>query len=106
MKGCRNVQRDKLLELLRSRAGQWVSLPEILSLGFAQFGASILDLRRLGFPIVNRPETISGQKHSWHRLESTPMIEPTTAGPAAVVPLSTCRFPQLGTMAPERRHPD
>jgi hypothetical protein len=106
VKGCRNTQRDKLLELLRSRAGQWVSLPEILELGFAQFGARIFELRRLGFPILNRTERINGQKHSWYRLESTPRIEPTKTGPAGVVRVNTCSFPEFGTMAPEGRYPD
>ena len=104
MKDSRNTQRGKIFELLRSRAGHWVSLPEILELGFAQFGGRILELRRLGFPIVNQTETINGQKHSWYRLESAPRIESTKAGPAAVVRVDTCSFPEFGTMAPERRY--
>jgi hypothetical protein len=69
MKDSRDTQRGTIFELLRSRAGQWVSLPEILSLGFAQFGARILELRRHGHTILNKTEHRDGKVLSWYKLE-------------------------------------
>src|SRR5580700_4925255 len=69
MTGPRSTQRSAIFELLRSRVGQWVSLPEILGLGFAQFGARILELRRDVYTIVNKTEHREGKVLSWYRLE-------------------------------------
>jgi hypothetical protein len=74
----RETQRTRMLDLLRSRNGEWVPLPEILALGVAQYNSRIYDLRRAGFDIQNRIEEIGGVRHSWFRLvSSTPTPEPT-----------------------------
>jgi len=63
------TQQEKILRLLQSRPNEWVSLPEILSLGVAQYNARIYDLRRMGYLIENKLiETIHGQRHTAFRL--------------------------------------
>ena len=62
----RLTQRERVLELLQSRCGEWVGLPEILDLNIAQYGVRILELRRAGFCIENRQEG----EHSRFRLLS------------------------------------
>jgi len=72
------TQRQQILNVLLEAKGGWVSLPRILELKISQFGARILELRRLGFHISNRVENVDGQKHSWYRLESgLPPAPPT-----------------------------
>jgi hypothetical protein len=66
----RYTQRDKLLQLLRDRAPDWVPLPDILRLGVAQYNARIFDLRRLGHRIESRQE---GER-SWFRLVRNPSL--------------------------------
>lgn len=62
-----------ILRLLKSRAGEWVPLPEILELGCAQYNTRIKELRdEWGFPIENRTETVNGERHSWFRLVVSP----------------------------------
>lgn len=70
----RKSQAAALLRLLIDARGAWVPLPEILALGIAQYGARILELRRLGFTIENRTERVAGarQRHSWFRLIKSP----------------------------------
>jgi helix-turn-helix protein len=65
----RTNQRDRILALLKT--DREVSLPEILGLGVAQYGARILELRREGHRIVNRTERIDGKTCSWFRLVQT-----------------------------------
>lgn len=64
----RITQRDRILSLFQSRQNEWVPLPDILDLRISQFGARILELRRLGYDIRNRTEHRGGQVHSWFRL--------------------------------------
>jgi hypothetical protein len=67
------IQSEKLLALLRSAHGGWVSLPDILALGLAQYNARIWDLRnKRGLNIENRTEIIKGVRHSWFRLLDSP----------------------------------
>lgn len=68
------TQAAALLRLLIEAHGSWVPLPEILKLGIAQYGARVLELRRLGFNIENRTERVTGtrQRHSWFRLLNSP----------------------------------
>ena len=70
----RPTQTGRIVDLLRSHKGQWVPLPEILSLGISQYSARIHEARhRWGLDIENRVETVNGKKHSWFRLlESEP----------------------------------
>jgi hypothetical protein len=70
-------QINELVDFLRSRH-DWVSLPEILSLGIAQYNARIYEARhQLGLRIKNRTEVIDGVRHSWFRLETEPALVPT-----------------------------
>lgn len=66
----RKTQQARVLRLLIEAHGEWVSLPEILALGIAQYNARIFELRRLGFLVENRTETDTrmGARHSWFRL--------------------------------------
>jgi hypothetical protein len=67
----RNSQRAKILGLLVAAHGEWVELPKITACA-AQYGARILELRRLGFRILNRTQKVNGSRHSWFRLETAP----------------------------------
>ncbi len=65
----RQTQRSRIMELLRSRQGQWVSLPEILDLHIGQYNARILELRRSGIEIENKTERgDDGCVRSWYRI--------------------------------------
>jgi hypothetical protein len=68
----RKTQSAALLRLLIDAHGSWVPLPQILTLGIAQYGARIHELRRLGFAIENRTERVNGARHSWFRLLNSP----------------------------------
>jgi hypothetical protein len=59
--------------LLFDAHGAWVPLPEILALGIAQYNARLWELRRLGFVIENKSESLDGARHSWYRLVSSPV---------------------------------
>lgn len=61
------TQRGEILALLVNARGEWVGLPEIMKCA-AQYNARVLELRRLGFNIENRTETVNGERHSWFRL--------------------------------------
>jgi hypothetical protein len=101
----RATQRGRLLDLLRSRAGQWIPLPEILALGFAQFGARILELRRSGHTILNRTEHQDGKVFSSYRLEPSPAISHAKLEHTKIQADSPTTFPHFGSLAPER-YPD
>jgi hypothetical protein len=64
----RATQRERVLHLLAEYDGEWVPLPAILHLGIAQYNARLFELRRKGYVIENRTETVDGVKHSWYRL--------------------------------------
>ncbi|MGH9504800.1 MAG: hypothetical protein ACRD20_18260 [Terriglobales bacterium] len=66
----RNTQRSRILGLLIDARGAWVPLPRVLELGAAQYGARILELRRLGFNIENRRDG----EHSAFRLLPGPSL--------------------------------
>lgn len=66
----RKTQRQRIFDLLMASPNEWVPLPKILDLGIAQFGARILETRRLGVRISNRVATVDGKRHSWYRLET------------------------------------
>jgi hypothetical protein len=69
-------QCGRILHLLESRCGEWVPLPEILALGCAQYNARLHSLRRAGYVIENKTETIGNQRHSWFRLLPPTKPEP------------------------------
>ena len=56
-----------LADFFESRPNEWISLPEILKLGIAQYNSRVYDLRRPPFDmdIKNRWEIKEGVKHSW-----------------------------------------
>lgn len=66
------TQHSKILNLLKDNKNNWVSLPEILHLGIAQYNARILELRALGHKIENKTQEVEGVRHSWYRL----VVEP------------------------------
>lgn len=68
------IQQQKILALLRSKEGEWVSLPEILALGVAQYNARIHELRGQGYEITNRTRVEDGIKKSWYRLDKSPVV--------------------------------
>ncbi len=63
----RITQRERILQLLQEREGQWVPLYEITALA-AQYGARIKELRDAGHRIQNRTERRNGMVCSWFRL--------------------------------------
>ena len=89
------TQRGRILNLLISARGAWVPLPEITACA-AQYGARVLELRRLGFRIENRTKKVDGTRHSWFRLISGPV--PADAPPAA--PCSHSAESHIGAAAP------
>lgn len=60
-------QADRIKNFLSARAGQWVSLKEILELGIAQYNARLFELRREGLLIENKTKKVNGQIQSWYR---------------------------------------
>lgn len=76
-----STQREKIVDLLTSAAGQWVPLPEIAACA-CQYGARIFEARRSGFRIENKTQEIDGVRRSWFRLIQSVQVEPAPA-PAA-----------------------
>ena len=64
----RQKQADRILALLQAHAGEWVELPEILSLQIASFTRRIFELRQDGHLIENKTCSMGGQCHSAYRL--------------------------------------
>jgi hypothetical protein len=65
-------QSQRILELLRSHAGDWVPLPEILELHIAQYSARIHELRLRGHKIESRQDG----SRSWFRLLPDAVVAP------------------------------
>lgn len=64
----RQTQRQRLRELFEQREGQWIPLPEILSMSIAQFGARLKELRDIeGMHIENRMMHENSIVRSWYR---------------------------------------
>jgi hypothetical protein len=78
----RKTQRATILALLLNAMGAWVPLTDILRLGIAQYSSRIFELRRMGFHVVNRCEARDGKRHSWFRLESSPLPSTPQVTPA------------------------
>lgn len=68
-------QRGEILALLIKARGDWVPLPEIMVCA-AQYNARVFELRKLGFEIENKTETVDGERHSWFRLAPPSKPEP------------------------------
>jgi hypothetical protein len=110
-KSSRKNQRERLLHLLQGAKGREVGLPEILSLGIAQYNSRLLDLRREGHSIKNRTERRDGKIYSWFRLMKPEPIErensATSVRRPSVQQESQAIFPQFGDLAPSpERYPD
>lgn len=112
----RASQRSKILGLLVSARGDWVSLVEVKECA-AQYNSRIYDLRRLGFRIENKIREIEGKRLSWFRLLSAPgqakslnptgPDSPTTELPRDPVNNPTAKEASLfGDLTPGRRYPD
>jgi hypothetical protein len=76
MSEVRRTQRERILQLLRSHEGQWVSLQAILDLRIGQYNTRIKELRAELRPealeIENRTaRDDSGSVLSWYRLVSS-----------------------------------
>ena|SRR5438034_8201000 len=67
----RSTQRARILKLLIDARGAEVPLPDILACA-AQYNSRSFELRRLGFRIASRTQTVNGKRHSWFRLASGP----------------------------------
>lgn len=81
------TQRDRLLNLLKGRRGDWIPLADVIEAGGAQYGARIFELRGLGYRITNLTQEIDGVRKSWFRLEigsvpTRPTPAPTPPAPA------------------------
>ncbi len=63
----RQTQRDRILRLLQSRAGQWIPSYELAAIAL-QYGARVLELRRIGHNIENKARHVNGQVHGAFRL--------------------------------------
>ncbi len=63
----RTTQRQRILQLLQEREGQWIPLYEITPLA-AQYSARIFELRGAGHIIDNHTRHVNGVVHSWFRL--------------------------------------
>jgi hypothetical protein len=98
----RKPQRDRLLGLFISARGREISLSEILTLNIAQFGARILELRRLGFRIVNRTEISDGKKLSWYRLDHSQI--PALTAPNATDKITEPTNSLFGDLTPDRSY--
>jgi hypothetical protein len=94
------TQRGRILGLLVSARGGEVGLPEILALGVAQFGSRILELRAMGFRIVNRQESRGEQRLSFYRLESGPGV----SAPAPIAPAPTDSGLLFGDISKDRTY--
>lgn len=66
-------QTEVLRSLFNERAGQWIPLPEIMSIA-AQYNARIFTLRREGMNILNKTKIVNGIKHSWYKYETSDQL--------------------------------
>lgn len=60
-------QENRTLELLRSRGQSWTPAPELSRISL-QYCRVVNSLRRRGFRIENRVETVNGQRRGFYRL--------------------------------------
>jgi hypothetical protein len=100
-------QQNQLLALLRQAHGAEVPLSEILALKISQFGARLLELRRLGYNIQNRQKIRNGKRLSWYRL-LPPIALTTSSTPETSKTLApeTPATDALFEISPESRYPD
>jgi len=71
------TQRQKIFDLLKSRAGTWVPCFEVASLAL-QYSARLKEIRDSGTIVHNRTEWVNGTRHSWFMMEEPrPIPKPT-----------------------------
>ena len=100
----RASQRSQILGLLIAAHGDWVSLLSIKAKA-CQYNARILELRRLGFRIVNRIREVDGVRMSWFRLESVPpAVRPKVDAPQQSEVVCPEKFPEFGDLSPDRSY--
>lgn len=76
-----STQCDRLLALLKSRAPEWVPLPEVMDVAGAQYNARVFELRSLGHVIMNRTQEFDGVRKSWFRLTTKTFPAPRAPQP-------------------------
>jgi len=102
------TQADLLIELLREARtnGRAVLLPEIMSLGIAQHGTRIFELRDRGFVIENQLERATdGRVLSRYWLRVDPERD-SPLGTECSEKASTRPFPQFGDLTVQARYRD
>ena len=69
-------QFSRLKYVFQFHANEWIPLPEILSMGIAQYNTRILELRREGMRIISKTERVPGaaQVHSWFRYDKDNLL--------------------------------
>jgi len=77
MRDIRSTQRGKILDVLISAKGDSVPLPKIAA-SAVQYNARIFELRRMGYTIKNKTQDAGDVRHSWCRLERSPIQSLTT----------------------------
>jgi hypothetical protein len=100
----RLCQRDRLFTLLKSRSPDWISLPQIMTVAGAQYGARIYELRGLGHRIESKPGG------GWFRLITRAAAD-LNAAPLPTAPCSVSDenrlFPDDAPLSnPEMEYPD
>jgi len=91
-----STQRAQLLELLRTNSPNWVLIGEVVSIAGFQYGARILELRRLGHRIENNPG------RAFRLVPSSPFKPSVASTPVASFTSSSL----FGELQPELRHRD
>ncbi len=91
----RATQRTQLLELLKAHSPDWVPIRDVVAIAGFQYGARILELRRLGHRIQNDPGRA-------FRL----VVSPLEAGPSLGVSVDAASEPRLFPDDAPLRHLD
>jgi hypothetical protein len=80
------TQRQKIFDLLKSRAGTWVPCYEVAALAL-QYSTRVKEIRESGTIIHNKIQWVDGIRHSWFMLiEPEPIKKP---GDSSQPPLFT-----------------
>jgi hypothetical protein len=100
----RATERQRILQRLLADSGGWVPLPHVQACA-AQYNTRLYELRRLGFRITNRTREVSGQRHSWFRMEPAETIV-SRCEHENVAPATGRSFPGFGILDKEAGYPD
>jgi hypothetical protein len=77
-------QEQRILWLLQSAYPNWVPAPSLCSISL-QYCARLHSLRKQGWQIENRVETVNGKKHGAYRL-AAPLTLPNPRRSATAIP--------------------